>query len=112
MNYKIEIDKENLNHDQILILPIEYVTKLSIDNERSENYIKNKKYTRLNKSGWKISAEISADYYTWVEYFEAVHKKYGIVRGDFNDFVYASSKEAYDDFIKNHPYEIFCIGDI
>ena len=51
-------------------------------------------------NGWEVSAEIHEDYYEWVNFFEAYNPKFGSVWGDFEDVVFASSKTAYNDFLK------------
>lgn len=68
--------------------------------------------TRVHNSGWKISGVICQDYYVWVNHFVAEHDVYGTVVGDFDKAVYASSQEAYDNFIKNHQPEPFDYNDI
>ena len=65
-----------------------------------------------NESGWKVVGEIHEDYYEWVNQFEATHEKYGKVWGDFEDIVYADSKEGYENFIKNHEPESWDYWDI
>lgn len=57
----------------------------------------------VNLSGWIIRGEIKEDYYKWVNEFEAFHLYYGKVWGDFEGKVYASSEEAYEHFVENHP---------
>ena len=55
-------------------------------------------------NGWIVTGEIHEDYYKWVNSFEAY--KIGteeFVRGDFENIVEASSKEAYDEFVKLFP---------
>lgn len=56
-----------------------------------------------NDSGWRIDGQVMEDYYRWVNEFEANHPEYGYFRGDYERNIEASSKEAYDDFYKNHP---------
>ena len=65
-----------------------------------------------NSSGWFVKANILEDWFSWVAYFEAFHPDYGIVFGDFEDVVYASSKEALVNFVNKHPYEEWDYGDI
>jgi hypothetical protein len=60
-------------------------------------------HTKTNSSGWTVSATVKCDYYRWIESFEAQHKIYGRVYGDFSKIVYATTKKGYLDFIKNHP---------
>ena len=69
-------------------------------------------YIGKNKSGWTITGEVHEDYYTWVNEFSAAHPIFGIVSGDFESKVYATSKKAYNDFIKHHPSEQWDYGDI
>jgi hypothetical protein len=65
-----------------------------------------------HESGWTIRAKICADYYAWVEDFEAEHPVYGRIHGNFSTQVWANSKIAYDHFVSNHPYDHFDKGHI
>lgn len=65
-----------------------------------------------NDSGWYIEGIIHEDYYEWVNYFKAVHPEHGIVFGDFEKTVYASSEEAFNQFLKDHPYNEWDYHDI
>lgn len=75
--------------------------------------VKSGRYQRYHKeSGWTIDGQLYQDYYCWVEDFKASHPIYGTLEGDFNCEVTASSDEAWHDFLKHHPYDDFCPGDI
>lgn len=63
-------------------------------------------------SGWVVSGEIKEDYYLWVNKFEATHPTLGRVWGDFEDQVFYTSIEAYDDFRKYFSPEDWDYGDI
>lgn len=65
-----------------------------------------------NESGWNIDGVIHEDYYKWVKAFEATHPVYGKVWGDFEKKVSADSKEGYENFVKNHPPEMWDYYDI
>ena len=65
-----------------------------------------------NKSGWVVEGEVHEDYYEWVNEFEAIHPEYGRVWGDFEDIVYADTKEGYENFIKNHPPDMWDYWEI
>jgi hypothetical protein len=68
---------------------------------------------RKHDSGWTIKTDyVCCDYYAWVESFEAIHKKYGKISGNFSEVVVAKSKKAYDHFCKNHPFYVFDLWDI
>lgn len=69
-------------------------------------------HERTHETGWTIRGEIHEDYYTWVNYFEATHPKFGKVAGDFEAEVTADSQEGFDDFWKNHEPEAWDYGDI
>ncbi len=56
-----------------------------------------------NDSGWIVEGAIHEDYYEWVNDFQARHPEKGLVWGNFEDIVYATSQEAYEHFIENHP---------
>lgn len=63
-------------------------------------------------SGWVVSGEIKEDYYLWVNQFEATHPTLGRVWGDFEDQVFYTSIEAYDDFRKYFNPEDWDYQDI
>lgn len=67
---------------------------------------------KKNKGGWKVEAYVHEDYIRWINYFEADHPKYGFVWGDFESYVYASSQEAYEDFIRHWSVERWDYWDI
>lgn len=77
------------------------------DPESGENYNdyvnKEKASSRTHDNSWTVSGEINEDYYEWVNQFEASHPTLGRVWGDFEDTVYATSEEGYQDFYKNFP---------
>jgi len=56
----------------------------------------------VNDSGWTVTGEIHEDYFEWVNEFEAHHPDFGRVWGDFENEVYADSKEAFEHFYENH----------
>lgn len=51
---------------------------------------------------WTISGEIHENYYAWVNDFEASHPHFGVVKGNFEGTVEASSEEAFQNFWNNH----------
>lgn len=65
-----------------------------------------------HKTGWTINGEIVTDYYSWINYFEASHPKYGWVKGDFEKFIEAKSKIAYTNFRKFYNPESWDYNDI
>ena len=65
-----------------------------------------------HESGWTIEGKVHDDYYRWVNMFKATHPEYGTVSGDFETQVFATRKEGFDHFIKNHPYECWDYMDI
>jgi hypothetical protein len=65
-----------------------------------------------NKSGWVIVGKVCEDYYTWVNNFKAQHPRYGIVEGNYESEITASSEEAYKHFNKYHPPQIWDYMDI
>ena len=62
-------------------------------------------HTRVHEDGWTITGDIEEEYFFWVNEFSAVHPKYGMVWGNFEKTVYATSKRAFKHFCENHPYE-------
>lgn len=69
-------------------------------------------HKRTHDSGWTIKGEVIEDYFTWVNYFEATHPKFGWVKGNFESEVTAKSKAAFDHFWKNHEPYAWDYGDI
>jgi hypothetical protein len=67
---------------------------------------------REHESGWLIAGDIKEDYFTWVNSFFASHPKFGLVFGDFEQKVYASSQEAFNHFWKHHRPNAWDYGDI
>ena len=67
---------------------------------------------RNHRDGWKIKGEIHEDYYYWVNAFEASHKKYGRVWGNFESIVYANSERGFNHFYKHHPPNAWDYRDI
>lgn len=74
--------------------------------------LNNKVYSKTHSDGWTIYARVYNDYYSWIDEFAAIHPVYGNVYGDLSTRVKADSKEGYDNFMKNHPPEIFDADDI
>ena len=69
-------------------------------------------YIGTNDSGWTIEGRIVEDWYEWVNDFKATHPEYGKVSGNFEGKVKATSKEAYEHFIENHPPQRWDYQDI
>jgi len=65
-----------------------------------------------HEDGWTITGEVHEDYFEWVNDFEAVHKKYGKVWGNFEVEVYADNKEGFKHFYRHHTPEAWDYGDI
>lgn len=61
-------------------------------------------YIGDNDSGWFIEGKILEDHYEWMNKFRASHPKHGIVLGDFEKVVYATSEKAFNQFLEDHPY--------
>jgi hypothetical protein len=68
--------------------------------------------TRTHDDGWTISGEIHEDYVLWVNDFEATHPVYGMVRGNFEEEVFATSARAFKHFYERHTPEIWDYHDI
>lgn len=86
-----------------LTLPVDAVTTDDVDSGT---------HTRRHDSGWIITGAVQEDYFRWVNSFSAYHPTYGIVAGDFEDEIYASSEEAFSHFYKNHPPDEWDYNDI
>jgi hypothetical protein len=65
-----------------------------------------------NDSGWTITGKVSEDYFKWVNHFNAVHPEYGVVKGDFEERVVATSQLAYKHFVKHHAPSVWDYQDI
>ena len=93
----------------IIILPVKEVDS---DVENEYDIDRDKLYTKIHKDGWIISAYIQADYLIWIEEFTAEHKYYGIIKGTCDDKIECESEEAFQHFIKYHPFQEIDLGDI
>ena len=84
------------------------------DNIRSFHWqeLRNRVFSKKHDDGWVIKAKIKEDYYSWINEFEAEHPVLGKVWGDFENIVYATSKEAFDDFYKKHTPEAWDYANI
>lgn len=69
-------------------------------------------YCTRHDDGWMVKGIIYEDAYYWVTGFVAYHPQFRFVFGDFNDAVYASSEEAYKDFVAHHSPSTWDMGDI
>lgn len=69
-------------------------------------------HIRKHDDGWIIMGEIHEDYYAWVNKFVALHEYHGIVCGDFESEIYASSEEGFKDFYDKHTPNAWDYGDI
>lgn len=69
-------------------------------------------WSKKHKSGWTISGEMHEDYYRWVNEFNAQHPELGSVWGNFEFKVFATTEEAYQNFLANHPPEDWDYRDI
>lgn len=65
-----------------------------------------------HKDGWTITGEIHEDYFEWVNDFEANHPEYGALWGNFEDTVYAISREALEHFMSYHEPSAWDYYDI
>lgn len=64
------------------------------------------------ESGWTIEGEIFHDYVFWINDFKAHHPVLGRVYGNYEQEIVASSREAYDHFVKHHPPDLWDYADI
>lgn len=76
-------------------------------------------YIGKHEDGWEIIGDTCRDYYEWVSKFVAYKHTDSLngfhaewVAGDFEEEIYASSQEAYDEFVKLYPPEQWNYGDI
>jgi hypothetical protein len=69
-------------------------------------------WTRTHADGWTISGKITEDYVEWVNEFQAHHPVHGEVRGDFEEQVFATSKEGFQHFYQKHRPQVWDYEDI
>lgn len=69
-------------------------------------------YSYIHDSGWTISGKLRADWFIWVNDFEASHPKYGRVWGNFEKEVHADSEDGFNDFWTHHQPKAWDYGDI
>lgn len=65
-----------------------------------------------NDTGWTITGEVMEDYFEWVNAFTAVHLQHGIVFGDHEQTLYATSHAALAQFKEDHPANVWDYADI
>lgn len=61
---------------------------------------------------WTVRGEVHEDYSSWINEFHAVRNDGEWVAGDCERVVYASSKEAYYDFVRHFPATYWNYWDI
>ena len=66
----------------------------------------------IKRGSWTLKAEVVEDWYMWANEFVAISEDFGIVAGDFEKTVIASSHRSLDDFLKHFPYEEWDYQDI
>ena len=69
-------------------------------------------YSRTHERGWTITGKPQYDYCLWVNRFVARHPRLGMVWGNFEEEVHASSEEAFAHFWKHHEPEAWSYHDI
>lgn len=69
-------------------------------------------HTKTHDDGWTITGAVVEDWAYWVNDFVATHPTLGIVRGNFEESVEASSEEAFRDFYEKHPPQAWDYADI
>lgn len=70
-------------------------------------------FKKAKEHGWIFHAEVHEDYYEWINEFCAIRlSDHAAVWGDFEDKVFASSQEAFDEFSKLFQPDLWDYGDI
>ena len=118
--YIVEFDKFNARSCDFLIPSLDIKCVYEYDDICGgvippSNYVDklgNTIWIRTHSSGWTIEGYIKEDWYIWIDIFTAYHPLYGKIEGDLNKEIIADSEEAYNHFIKNHPFKYWCPGDI
>lgn len=72
------------------------VSEVSDDNPQGGTH------TKTHADGWTITGRVHEDHYAWVGSFRATHPQYGIVEGDFENEVIATSEDGFNNFYENH----------
>jgi hypothetical protein len=111
INTKPYIEPEEKLDPAIKKLPLKYKKKFSLSYDHQARTL-DPVNGYIRKTGWTIVGKIHEDYYEWINDFEAFHPKYGRVKGNFESLVEASSKKAYDRFVKDHPFHEWDYYDI
>jgi hypothetical protein len=103
--------KKNPDKEFVSNVPLRYKVEFKMDYSHQARTLEPENGF-FESTGWTIDGEIHEDYFEWINEFEAFHPKYGRVCGDFETVVKASSKKAYEQFIKDHPYQEWDYWDI
>jgi hypothetical protein len=69
-------------------------------------------FTKVHPDGWTITGDLVQEWVCFVNNFSAVNQNGDWVRGDFGTVVWASSEEAFDDFVAAHPFHEWDYEDI
>lgn len=74
-------------------------------------------YIGKHNDGWEIIGDICEDYFDWVNDFVAYKHEQGVsqnswVAGNFESGIFASSQEAYEEFIEKYPPEAWNYNDL
>ncbi len=96
-------------------VPPEYKVTFSTEDERCTKLARTLYASYLGfhpKTGWWIQGGFIDELFGWVNDFYATHEDFGYVEGNFESEVRATSKKAYEDFIKHYPYLEWDYGDI
>lgn len=106
----IELSPLDSDSSLTYILPTTAVT----DKDLSEDeVIRDKVYSKTHDSGWTIYAKIECDYYTWIDFFIAIHPDFGRIIGDLTCLkISYDTTDGYNNFFKNHPIDFFDREDI
>lgn len=106
--YRKNFKKVKFSHPSLNARTLDYTDNTIIKYTRKikkDTYC-DTKFLVLIKGPWVVIAEEHEDYYTWINYFRAyrVDNPNYFVRGDFEQNIYAFSKEIYIDFMKYFSY--------
>lgn len=89
------------------------VADLIPGNPRDYEIDYNKIYEFPIKGEWNVKTKVNADYYIWIEDFEAEHPTYGKIIGNLSsNNMQVDSIEAFKHFTDNNLISLFCLGDI
>ena len=104
-----DMSKEFKRPKELLYLEQDLKEDVKTDDRSSSS---SRLHDGVNESGWEIRGRLFVDTFLWVNEFAGQHAQFGVVFGDFEKQVSATSQAGYDHFVKHHPYVEWSYHDI